>query len=97
METTQHNEGPVAKAIEEQTSKLPLDVFLWASLGSIGTALTLKLMGRKEDALFVGQWAAPLLLFGLYNKLVKLEGMIRKIKWINNQVQFIQSSKKDCW
>ena len=74
METTQHNEGPVAKAIEEQTSKLPSDVFLWASLGSIGTALTLKLMGRKDDALFVGQWAAPFLLFGLYNKLVKLEG-----------------------
>lgn len=74
METTQHNEGPVAKIIEEQTSKLPSDIFLWASLGAMGTALTLKLMGRKDNALFVGQWAAPFLLFGLYNKLVKLEG-----------------------
>ncbi len=74
METTQHNEGPVAKSIEEQTSKLPSDLFLWAALGSMGTALTLKLMGKKNDALFVGQWAAPFLLLGLYNKLVKLEG-----------------------
>ncbi len=74
METSQHTEGPVAKRIEEQTSKLPSDLFLWAALGSMGTALTLKLMGKKHDALFVGQWAAPFLLLGLYNKLVKLEG-----------------------
>ena len=25
-------------------------------------------------ALFVGQWAAPFLLFGVYNKIVKVEG-----------------------
>jgi len=74
MVTSQHNEGPVAKVIEEQTSKLPSDIFLWAALGSIGTALTLKIMGKKDNALFVGQWAAPFLLFGLYNKLVKLQG-----------------------
>lgn len=74
METTQHKEGMVAKTIEEQTSKLPSDLFLWAALGFIGASLTLKLMGRKNDALFVGQWAAPFLLFGLYNKIVKLEG-----------------------
>ena len=74
METSQHTEGPAAKRIEEQTSKLPSDLFLWAALGSMGTALTLKLMGKKHDALFVGQWAAPFLLLGLYNKLVKLEG-----------------------
>ncbi len=74
MEKTQHIEGPVAKTIEEQTSKLPSDLFLWAALGSMGAALTLKIMGRKNDALFVGQWAAPFLLFGLYNKIVKLEG-----------------------
>lgn len=74
METTQHNEGEVAKTIEEQTSKLPSDLFLWAALGSMGAALTLKLMGKNNSALFVGQWAAPFLLLGLYNKIVKLEG-----------------------
>ena len=68
METSQHTEGPVAKRIEEQTSKLPSDLFLWAALGSMGTALTLKLMGKKHDALFVGQWAAPFLLLGLYKR-----------------------------
>ena len=74
MLTEQHTEGPVAKAIEKQTSKLPSDLFLWAALGSMGISLTLKLMHKKDEALFVGQWAAPFLILGLYNKLVKLEG-----------------------
>jgi hypothetical protein len=74
MDSAQHKEGPIAKAIEEQTSKLPSDLFLWGALGSIGISLTLKLMGKKQDVLFIGQWAAPILLLGLYNKLVKLEG-----------------------
>ena len=74
METSQHTEGPVAKTIEEQTSKLPSDLFLWAALGSMGISLAFKIRGEKSNALFVGQWAAPFLLFGLYNKLVKLEG-----------------------
>lgn len=70
----QHREGPVAKAIEEQTAKLPSDVFLWASLASIGVSLTLQLMGKKHTSQFVGQWVAPFLLLGLYNKIVKVEG-----------------------
>ena len=69
-----HEEGPVAKTIENQTAKLPSDTFLWASLAAMGTSLTLKLIGRDHLALFVGQWAAPFLLLGVYNKLVKLEG-----------------------
>lgn len=67
-------EGATAKAIEEQTSKIPSDVFLYASLAAMGTSLTLKCLGRKHTALFVGQWAAPFLLLGIYNKLVKQNG-----------------------
>ncbi|MEP6594562.1 MAG: hypothetical protein ABJA71_01400 [Ginsengibacter sp.] len=69
-----HKEGEVAKAIEQQTAKLPSDVFLWASLGSMAISLTLQLTGSKHKSLFIGQWAAPFLLLGVYNKLVKLEG-----------------------
>jgi hypothetical protein len=64
----------LAKAIEKQTAKLPSDIFLWAALTSMGVSLTLKIMQKKHTALFVGQWAAPFLLLGVYNKLVKLEG-----------------------
>lgn len=70
----QHKEGKVATAIEEQTAKIPSDVFLWASLGSMAISLTLQLAGSKHRSLFIGQWTAPFLLFGVYNKLVKLEG-----------------------
>lgn len=70
----QHKEGKVARAIEAQTSKLPSDLFLWASLTAMGTSLTLKLLKKDHLALFVGQWAPAFLLFGIYNKLVKLEG-----------------------
>src|SRR5829696_3444215 len=67
-------EGPVARVIEEYTSRLPSDLFLWAALGSMAISATLKIMKKDEEALFVGQWPAPFLLLGLYNKLVKLEG-----------------------
>jgi hypothetical protein len=34
----------------------------------------LQASSKKRTSLFLGQWAAPFLLLGLYNKLVKLEG-----------------------
>lgn len=70
----QHKEGPIAKAIESQTAKLPSDVFLGAALSAMGVSLTLKVLKQDHWALFVGQWAAPFLLLGLYNKIVKTEG-----------------------
>ena len=67
-------EGPVARMIEEQTAKLPSDLFLWAAGGSIVGSLVFKLMGEDDKSLFVGQWAPTFLILGLYNKLVKIEG-----------------------
>ena len=68
------NEGAKTKAIESQTAKIPSTVFLSAALASMGISLALKCMGRKHTALFVGQWASPFLLLGIYNKIVKTEG-----------------------
>ena len=67
-------EGSVAKMIEQQTAKIPSDMFLWAAGASILGSLALKSMGRDKDAQFVGQWAPTFLILGLYNKLVKLHG-----------------------
>ena len=69
-----HREGAVARAIEEQTARLPSDTFLWLAGGSIVGSLALKLYGRDKDAVFVGQWAPTFLILGLYNKLVKVAG-----------------------
>ena len=67
-------EGYVAKMIEQQTVKVPSDVFLWAAGASILGSLALKMSGDDKDAQFVGQWAPTFLLLGLYNKIVKLHG-----------------------
>jgi hypothetical protein len=76
-EAAQHTEGRVARAIEEQTAKLPSDIFLWAAIGAIGVSAYLEFTGNEEKSRFVGQWVAPFLLLGLYNKLVKVAGSDR--------------------
>jgi hypothetical protein len=44
----EHKEGKVATAIEEQTAKIPSDIFLWAALGSMAVSLGLQLAGSKQ-------------------------------------------------
>jgi hypothetical protein len=73
-ENQEFHEGPVATAIEEHTAKIPSDVFLWAALASMAVSAGLQIAGVKHRSLFVGQWAAPFLLLGIYNKLVKQQG-----------------------
>jgi hypothetical protein len=76
-EAVTHSEGEVARAIEKQTAKLPSDWFLWAAVASMGAAAALQLSRRPSASLFIGQWAAPFLLFGVYNKIVKTAGSDR--------------------
>ncbi len=71
------SEGPIARRIEEQTAKAPSDIWLWAALGSMAVSFALQASGRKHTSLFVGQWAPSFLLFGVYNKLVKVAGSDR--------------------
>lgn len=79
--TSQH-EGEFTKRIEEQTSKIPSITFLNLAVGSM--ALSAGLAGfsnrSRPFASFVGLWAPTFLLFGIYNKLVKLEGSDRYSK-----------------
>jgi hypothetical protein len=70
----QHKEGPVARAIEEQTAKLPSDIFLWAGLGLMAVSFGLQVAGKQKLSNFIGHWPTNILIMGLYNKLVKVEG-----------------------
>ena len=83
-EAQQHSEGTVAKTIEKQTAKLPSDLFLWLAGGSIATSLALNITGHEEKSHFVGQWVAPFLLLGVYNKLVKQLGSDRTENRLTN-------------
>jgi len=73
---TQATEGSLTKTVEKQTSKIPSMGFLGLALGAMAISLGLELFSgkRKDPATFVGLWVPTFLLFGLYNKLVKLEG-----------------------
>ena len=67
-------EGTVARAIEQQTARLPSDLFLWAALGAMAASAAMEFSGNKDKSRFFGQWVAPLMLFGVYNKIVKTQG-----------------------
>ncbi len=76
MENNQ-TEGEGTKQIEKQTAKIPSDVFLFSAIAMMGVSLAFKLAGKRgsdHKSLFFGQWVAPLLLFGVYNKIVKTAG-----------------------
>lgn len=68
-------EGRLTKAIEKQTAKVPSVGYLGLAVGSMLISAGVMIFARrKEAANFIGLWAPSLLLIGIYNKLVKLEG-----------------------
>ena len=74
---SERTEGPVARAIEKQTAKLPSDVFLWLAMGSMVASAAMQFAQNKQASMFIGQWAPTLLILGVYNKLVKQHGSDR--------------------
>ncbi|SKB39185.1 hypothetical protein SAMN05660841_00223 [Sphingobacterium nematocida] len=74
VENKNLKEGEMTKEIENQTAKIPSKVYLCAAVTAMAASLALKCMGQKHTSLFVGQWVAPFLLFGIYNKIVKTQG-----------------------
>jgi hypothetical protein len=52
METTDQNEDKATTAIEQQTVKLPSDIFLGAALAAMGVSLMFKLVEKDHKALF---------------------------------------------
>jgi hypothetical protein len=67
-------EGNVTRLIESQTARIPSGTYLTLGIGAMAASLMLLMVGRRNVANFVGQWVPTLLIIGLYNKLVKLEG-----------------------
>jgi hypothetical protein len=67
-------EDQLTGSIEKITSQVPSSVYLALALGSMVVSMALQISRKQHASLFVGQWAAPFLLFGVYNKLVKIHG-----------------------
>ena len=68
-------------AIESQTSKVPSSLFLGLAIGCMAGSAVLKILGKDDWSLFVGQWPAPLLIMGNYNKMVKQLGSDARNRW----------------
>ena len=73
-------EDQITSYLERQSGKVPTSFYLGAALASMAMSLGFKAAGKDHAALFIGQWAAPFLIIGTYNKLVKQHGSDAKGK-----------------
>ena len=53
------------------TDRIPEEAWYWAAVGSILVSAGLKLAGKDNWSIFVGQWPPTFLLFGLYHRLLR--------------------------
>lgn len=74
MEDLRQTEDKMTKTLESKTSKIPSTAWLGLALGTMVCSAALRMRGDLHRSLFIGQWVAPFLLFGIYNKIVKTNG-----------------------
>ena len=67
-------EDQFTASIEKQTSQIPSSAYLGMAFGAMAISAAFHLAKKEHVSLFFGQWAAPFLLMGIYNKLVKQHG-----------------------
>ncbi len=70
----EHTEDSLTRLLEQQTAKVPSHVFLFSSFCAMAASVALEIGGRERAARFVGLWVTPLLVMGVYNKMVKTFG-----------------------
>jgi hypothetical protein len=67
-------EDQFTKTIEDYTGSIPSSAYLGVAVGAMALSLMFQVSGRGKWGNFLAQWVPTWLIFGLYNKLVKLEG-----------------------
>ncbi len=53
------------------TDKVPEEVWYWAAISSIALSATLKITGKDNWALFVGQWPPTFLVLAIFHKMLR--------------------------
>lgn len=74
MKNPDLREEEMTNKFEECRPRISSKHFICAALTVMGLSIFFKCKGHKHIALFLGQWVSPILIMGLYNKLVKIHG-----------------------
>ncbi len=74
MNNPELKEGEMTKKLEDFTAQLPSKFYLCTAAAIMGISIFLKCRRHTHSALFLGQLVSPILIMGLYNKLVKIHG-----------------------
>ena len=53
------------------TDRVPEQVWYWSAIGSILISAALKLAGKDNWSLFVGQWPPTFLILGVFHKVLR--------------------------
>lgn len=61
-------ENPTPSGIMGAIENLPTSTYVYATFGSIGLSLLLRLFGRREFANFIGLWPPTILALAMVNK-----------------------------
>ena len=69
-QTLQERKDVVIRSMEA----VPTQIYWGLAMGSVILSAMFYLGGRRNTALFVGQWPPTFLILGLYNKIVKVLG-----------------------
>lgn len=80
------NEDRFTKSIEKYTASIPSSAYLGIALGAMALSLIAQTRGQGKWGNFIAQWVPTLLMIGVYNKVVKLEGHDRSDReWMREQ------------
>jgi hypothetical protein len=71
-------EDEVTKFIERYTANIPSSMLLGIAVGAMGLSLVSQLSGRGKWVNFIAQWVPTIIMMGVYNKLVELQGHDRR-------------------
>jgi hypothetical protein len=77
-QTSLPQQGRMTKDMRRVTSQIPSGGYLALAIGSMALSAAIASFSRKKAlANFIGLWVPSLLLIGIYNKIVKIDGSDR--------------------
>jgi hypothetical protein len=71
-------EDRLTESVKEYTAAIPSSAYLGVAVGAMALSLLCQATGRGKWGNFIAQWVPTWLIIGVYNKLVKLDGIYQR-------------------